>query len=267
MKRFALLKYDVVIGFVCVVALVVAVFVSNLFFVHNAGLPAKRDEWGTLGDFFGGTLNPIFALFSFIALMVTIRFQVHALADSRASASDAGLQFEAQRELGRRQAFEQTFFNMVNVRIEFLKAMEHTSSECGWGEAPLHKYTSLRADWGGSSSLETYQSGIASAFKTSPICTNFTRAFSMLIMLYTFVEDTFPEERYAAEQKLFTDFLGRQLTPFDKMLAAYMLIANQNTGAIDTIRRFRMLSGVEDAMSEHGIDRYWAEVLDRQLVA
>lgn len=41
----------------------------------NAKLSTEKGEWGTFGDFIGGTLNPILAFLSFIAVLYTIETQ------------------------------------------------------------------------------------------------------------------------------------------------------------------------------------------------
>ncbi|MEG8241300.1 hypothetical protein MKR66_16250 [Acinetobacter baumannii] len=40
-------------------------------------------HWGTVGDFFGGILNPIFALFAFYWLTYSVRLQIKELAETR----------------------------------------------------------------------------------------------------------------------------------------------------------------------------------------
>ncbi|WP_094458425.1 hypothetical protein [Niveispirillum lacus] len=60
------------------VALIIAVW--TFYFSVYGELPAgKPDVWGQFGDFVGGTLNSIFAFFSFMILIASLRLQVKEL--------------------------------------------------------------------------------------------------------------------------------------------------------------------------------------------
>lgn len=45
------------------------------FLVFHDGISPHQDVWGQFGDFLGGTLNPIFAFMTFIALLYTMALQ------------------------------------------------------------------------------------------------------------------------------------------------------------------------------------------------
>lgn len=53
--------------------------VAGVLFVYRRNfsghLSLANGDWGTFGDFVGGTLNPLFALLSFLALLATLTFQ------------------------------------------------------------------------------------------------------------------------------------------------------------------------------------------------
>lgn len=67
------------------VALTAALSVIALYFFNFPdGLSKENDKWGTFGDFFGGTVNPILGFISFIALITTIRLQLQELSQTRA---------------------------------------------------------------------------------------------------------------------------------------------------------------------------------------
>lgn len=63
------------------VSLLVVAFSSVVVILYlyqrqfSGPLSSENDEWGTFGDFIGGSLNPIFALLSFVALSATLIFQ------------------------------------------------------------------------------------------------------------------------------------------------------------------------------------------------
>lgn len=62
-----------------ITATVLMAFIANF---HDREISNLSAHWGEFGDYFGGTLNPIFSLFSFIALLITIRIQTIQLQSS-----------------------------------------------------------------------------------------------------------------------------------------------------------------------------------------
>ena len=81
----------------------------------------KIEKLGQVGDFIGGTLNPLFALFSFMLLLITVKIQNKSLKNSQEElkftreelARSANAQ-EKQIESIKIQNFETTFFNLLN---------------------------------------------------------------------------------------------------------------------------------------------------------
>lgn len=51
-------------------------------FIWQFGLApsSKHEDWGTFGDYFGGVLNPLFALFGFIGIMRSLHMQQEQIA-------------------------------------------------------------------------------------------------------------------------------------------------------------------------------------------
>lgn len=78
---------------IAAVAGVVALGVIGLYFLRFAGegFSPKQDHWGQFGDYIGGTINPVFAFSSFLALLFTLSLQAKQLALSEK-------QLEASRE-------------------------------------------------------------------------------------------------------------------------------------------------------------------------
>jgi Putative phage abortive infection protein len=86
---------------------------------------------GTFGDFVGGTLNPVFAFISFLALLYTINIQLKELALSRqelrltreelSKSADA---LQSQNETSKRQRFENTLFSMIGVLNQIVVDMD-----------------------------------------------------------------------------------------------------------------------------------------------
>lgn len=93
------------------------------------GLSNNQQDWGTFGDFMGGTLNPIFAIFSLAAILYTIKIQTEELELSRKEleatrdelrkSSEAQQEqsesFKIQNESIKLQSFENTFFQLMNL--------------------------------------------------------------------------------------------------------------------------------------------------------
>ena len=77
---------------------------------------------GQVGDFLGGFLNPLFALLSFIALLITIVFQSEELKNSREelklTREELAKSAEAQEksaQIFEQQRFENTFFSLLKT--------------------------------------------------------------------------------------------------------------------------------------------------------
>lgn len=98
------------------------VYFSNF----HGELSNDNAKWGTFGDFMGGTLNPIFALLSLLAIIHTIRIQTIELELSRQELADTREElrksriaqekqkeaFDIQNQSVKLQTFENTFFNL-----------------------------------------------------------------------------------------------------------------------------------------------------------
>lgn len=80
-------------------------YLSNFVFK----LPSPEPEqWGQMGDFFGGMLNPILAFASFIALLYTIRIQSEELRLTREEFKNS---VDAQRDMATSQS------SSVNIQL------------------------------------------------------------------------------------------------------------------------------------------------------
>lgn len=93
-------------------------------------------NWGAMGDYFGGMLNPIFAFMSFLALLATIKIQTRELSASRREmeiSSEALIEqsnsFKIQNESIKIQSFENTFFNMLALHNEIVDKLKLIQKE------------------------------------------------------------------------------------------------------------------------------------------
>lgn len=107
------------------------------FYINKWTLPVVNDEnstlsnLGTIGDYFGGLINPLLGFVSFCALLYTIRIQMKSLAkqseeleltreELRATKEELARSAKAQEEsskIFRQQQFESTFFSLLNQII------------------------------------------------------------------------------------------------------------------------------------------------------
>lgn len=76
---------------------------------------------GTFGDFFGGVLNPFLTFCTIIALAIATLMQRIQLRDAKIAA------IRAQKQI-RRQAFEATFFNLLNLHVSIVESLRFDPS-------------------------------------------------------------------------------------------------------------------------------------------
>ena len=86
-------------------------FVSD--FVKN--LKKDSTAWGTLGDYIGGILNPLFSLTALFALLHTIKLQSKELHESTKQLKASAEAFKLQNNMMMRQQFETSFFQMLGL--------------------------------------------------------------------------------------------------------------------------------------------------------
>lgn len=83
-------KIDSDINFhrIMVFLILVTAIIFYMIFI-NLKVPEVAQSWGPVGDFFGGILNPIFALFAFYWLTYSVRLQIKELKETRIELSKA----------------------------------------------------------------------------------------------------------------------------------------------------------------------------------
>jgi uncharacterized membrane protein len=111
-------------------AIVIFIILVITYFIFIFNLDdEQKGNWGTFGDFIGGTLNPIFALFSLFAIIYTIKIQTKELElsreeleatrkeleDSRIAQQEQSESLKLQNEATKLQIFENTFFELVRM--------------------------------------------------------------------------------------------------------------------------------------------------------
>lgn len=95
-------------------AVTLMVLVLVLYFSNFHGPRSDLNaDWGAFGDFLGGTLNPIFSLLAFFALIYTIKLQSIELRNSAEQLEKSAGSLSLQNTYIEKQNFESTFFNLI----------------------------------------------------------------------------------------------------------------------------------------------------------
>lgn len=118
------------------VAIILFVITTSLYFYNFHGVfSTVKGDWGTFGDFMGGTLNPLFAFLSLIAIIYTISIQTQELEYSREELKATKEELEKSRIAQEEQSDS---FKMQNISIKqqtfentFFKLLEHHNELIG----------------------------------------------------------------------------------------------------------------------------------------
>jgi uncharacterized membrane protein len=123
----------VILGISVVSVMLVIGFYALHF--HSLSIEAKPEPWGQFGDFFGGTLNPIFGFLSVIALLAALVIQGRELKVSSEELRNSALALNAQNRAIAHQSFEQTFFSWLENYRDMLGSIEYITPKFeGGGE-------------------------------------------------------------------------------------------------------------------------------------
>ena len=143
---------------ICITAAIAALIAIGTFISHfGLGFASNIGNWGAVGDFFGGVLNPTFALLSLILIAYTLMQNKKALEQSekaieqgtkaieqnekalqvsnkeleltRNELKNSATALEEQAKLLAVQSFETTFFNMLELHNNILKSIEHNPNK------------------------------------------------------------------------------------------------------------------------------------------
>jgi len=103
------------------IAVVIAIgLVSFYFSIIEYQSIQGGDAWASMGDFFGGVLNPLFALFAFIALLFTIVIQGEELHLTTGELRKSAESLQQQIMLLEMQTFGNTFFQLLRQHNEIV---------------------------------------------------------------------------------------------------------------------------------------------------
>lgn len=106
-----------------------AVFAWHLFDIYTTAFDSNltplttRADWGVMGDFFGGTLNPILSFLGLVMLLVTLIQNQKELELSRKELRESTTALAAQATTLERQRFEDTFFSLLDQLNRLLERL------------------------------------------------------------------------------------------------------------------------------------------------
>lgn len=113
-----------------IASVVVACVFIAYFSKFHGSLSIANADWGTFGDFVGGTLNPILSFLGLIALLLTIVLQSKELESTRKELErSASAQENTERVLKEqtttqiKQQFEGTFFSLLEQHNKLLEKL------------------------------------------------------------------------------------------------------------------------------------------------
>lgn len=222
-----------------VVIFIVGVFM-RYYFHFNVDLKSDQQNWGTFGDYIGGTLNPILSFLSLMALLGTIVLQSKELKLTRkelkqtrkelsrsAKAQKATKEIlDKQSETLERQQFESTFFSLLdqhNKALEYLTEMLNLSPSSP-PNSRLYHIIMLVFVTNGSTDLPSAKIAIE---KINHLCGHYFRVLYQLLKFIAintpgsvigeeFKEEDIQSSKVLANEKMYSNivrsFLGYPIT-------------------------------------------------------
>lgn len=135
------MTFKIKLIFFAISSFIILFFVFGLYFYKFAllGLSNNQELWGQFGDFIGGTLNPILAFLSFMALLYTIKIQTEELGlsrkeleetkeelkESRIAQQEQSKSLKLQNQATKLQMFENTFYNLLSQHNSILEKLNY----------------------------------------------------------------------------------------------------------------------------------------------
>lgn len=110
------------------IALATTETITYAFFFPGPIEP-DHGKWGQFGDFFGGTLNPVFGFLSFLALLLALILQSRELSISSRELANSARALKEQSTSLALQNFERTFFELVRLYNDNVKAIDLRAKE------------------------------------------------------------------------------------------------------------------------------------------
>jgi len=102
----------------------VVLIAMGLVFFYAVTRDWNGQNLGTLGDFLGGTLNPILTFLTFVGLIVTIIFQQREVHNAKIETGKMERERREDRDRAEKQQFEATFFQMLNYHNSIVNSFD-----------------------------------------------------------------------------------------------------------------------------------------------
>ncbi|HEU5133621.1 MAG TPA: hypothetical protein VFU13_00630 [Steroidobacteraceae bacterium] len=116
-------------GGALIIALTAGIVATAAYLLNFGVIPSDaQDDWGQFGDFLGGLLNPIVALFALYMLSVTLRTQRRELRATHDELKASRIIADGQRKVMQRQLFESQFFNLIPLFAKAIERLRATSA-------------------------------------------------------------------------------------------------------------------------------------------
>lgn len=229
------------VSVLCVLAFSILLIVPFLYFINFTGnFSADQAIWGAFGDYLGGILNPIFALFAFIVLVVAILLQANELEAVRIDLASSSRAMNEQAASLKKNGFETTFFSMLNMHEELVgKIIYQDGSNQHNGRTAFEKYyadlkrkISLR--------IQTLQNADKSLLPERATITAINEVydeffveyeaelghyFRFLYQLVKFINDS-----DFSDSPLYTELVRAQLSTYELLLLFYNCISSPSKG-------------------------------------
>lgn len=109
-----------------IAVLLVVAAVAFYVIVFGTSLSTSHNHWGLFGDYFGGLLNPIFAMLAFIALLWSILLQAHEFRSASEVLSNQAKSSEEQLRILRNSRIRE---DLIHVIKEIDEKLDHTLSQ------------------------------------------------------------------------------------------------------------------------------------------
>lgn len=119
-----------ILGTILFLAVTSAVLVIGFYvaYFRSFAIEVNAEPWGQFGDFFGGTLNPIFGFLSVMALLAALVIQSRELKVSSEELRNSALALNAQNKAIAHQSFEQTFFSWLGNYRDMLGSISQSET-------------------------------------------------------------------------------------------------------------------------------------------
>lgn len=120
LRHISTLKNFAIAGSV-VAGIIITAYIINFF---GGAISNNPENWGQLGDYVGGLLNPTFSLLALLALLTTLKLQIKELKLSVNELRNSALALKSQNETLRLQTFEGTFFQTLRLHNEIISNLK-----------------------------------------------------------------------------------------------------------------------------------------------